>query len=146
VSYSNVQGGWPGIGNLNADPLFLNPGAGDFRLAAGSPCIDAGHNWAIAGLTDTDVDGYPRFAQDDPDQAPGCGLPAVVDMGACEYQGQPFPVKFGDIDGDGVVGINDFLVLLSKWGGCASPCCMADLDMDGQVGVTDFLIVLASWG
>jgi hypothetical protein len=25
VTYSDVQGGWPGEGNINADPLFANP-------------------------------------------------------------------------------------------------------------------------
>ena len=54
-------------------------------------------------------------------------------------------MRLGDIDGDGDVGINDFLLLLSKWGACEAACCLADLDMDGQVGVTDFLILLASW-
>jgi len=27
-------------------------------------------------------------------------------------------VCFGDLDGDGVVGINDFLALLANWGPC----------------------------
>ncbi|MHC5005781.1 MAG: right-handed parallel beta-helix repeat-containing protein [Planctomycetota bacterium] len=146
VSYSDVQGGWPGVGNINADPLLVDAGGGVLQLSAGSPCIDAGHNWAIAGLAGTDVDGHPRFASDEGDFDPGCGIPAVVDMGACEHQGQPFPVKYGDVDGDGLVGVNDFLLLLGEWGACDAACCLADLDMDGQVGVTDFLILLASWG
>ena len=29
-------------GNISADPLFENPSAGDYHLALGSPCIDAG--------------------------------------------------------------------------------------------------------
>ena len=87
-----------------------DPGNGDFRLSPGSLCIDAGHNWAIAGISDTDLDGNPRFAADENDFDPGCGVPAVVDMGAYEYQGDPFPVKLGDIDGG--VSITDFLTLL----------------------------------
>ncbi len=54
---------------------------------------------------------------------------------------------FGDIDGDGIVGINDFLALLAAWGPCPAPpqACPADLDGDNVVGITDFLLVLANW-
>jgi parallel beta-helix repeat protein/predicted outer membrane repeat protein len=43
LSYCNVKGGYPGLGNINADPQFVNPGSGDYSLGVGSPCIDAGH-------------------------------------------------------------------------------------------------------
>ncbi|HPF13940.1 MAG: right-handed parallel beta-helix repeat-containing protein [Planctomycetes bacterium] len=42
VSYSNIEGGFPGAGNFDADPLFWSPLQGDFHLMPGSPCIDAG--------------------------------------------------------------------------------------------------------
>ncbi len=53
----------------------------------------------------------------------------------------------GDLDGDGMVGITDFLLLLGAWGPCPAPpaACPADLDGDGMVGITDFLILLAQW-
>lgn len=41
VAYSDVQAGYPGTGNLLANPIFLDDQ--DFRLAANSPCIDAGN-------------------------------------------------------------------------------------------------------
>ncbi len=104
VSFSDVQGGSPGLNNIDADPLLVDPSAGDCRLQGGSPCIDAGYNGAVPqdaadldGDGDTtepaplDLDGNPRFA-DDPSsadcwQAPGeCGDPPVVDMGAYEIQ------------------------------------------------------------
>jgi hypothetical protein len=142
VTYSNVEGGWPGMGNIDADPLF----DADYHLTPGSPSIDAGHNWAIAGQADTDLAGQPRFADDPATADTGCGVPVVVDMGAYEYQGDPFPVRLGDLDGDGTVGVVDFLSLLADWGPCAEPCCLADLDLDGTVGVNDFLALLAGWG
>ncbi len=49
-----------------------------------------------------------------------------------------------DIDDDGMVGINDFLTLLSVWGICGG--CPADIDGDGMVGINDFLTLLAVWG
>jgi subtilisin family serine protease len=59
------------------------------------------------------------------------------------------PPRPGDLDEDGVVGILDFLTLLSQWGPCPEPCpphCLGDVDTDCDVGVTDFLILLANWG
>ncbi len=46
-----------------------------------------------------------------------------------------------DFDGDGGVGITDFLFLLGNWG---TP--NADTDGDGDTGITDFLGVLGNWG
>jgi predicted outer membrane repeat protein len=45
VTYSDVQGEeWTGMGNVDADPRFVDAEAGDFRLAKPcSPCVDAGH-------------------------------------------------------------------------------------------------------
>ena len=42
VTYSDIQGGWPGEGNLNTDPLFSDPDSGDYSLLKDSPCIDSG--------------------------------------------------------------------------------------------------------
>ena len=52
----------------------------------------------------------------------------------------------GDIDGDGLVGINDFLALLGAWGPCGDcGACPADLDGDCQVEIDDFLLLLGAW-
>ena len=54
-----------------------------------------------------------------------------------------------DLDGDGEVGIIDFLELLGAWGPCPDPCppfCFGDSDGDCQVGITDFLLLLGNWG
>lgn len=44
VNHSNVEGGWSGAGafNIDADPLYADAPAGNYRLLDGSPCIDAG--------------------------------------------------------------------------------------------------------
>ncbi len=55
----------------------------------------------------------------------------------------------GDLDGDGTVGIVDFLLLLAAWGPCSDPCppsCPGDLDGDCVVGIIDFLALLSNWG
>lgn len=67
VNYSDVQGGWDGTGNLNADPLFVGPGADDYHLAALSPCIDTGDPAFGAQPGDTDIDGQVRVWDGDGD-------------------------------------------------------------------------------
>lgn len=42
-TFSDIQGGWEGEGNIDADPLFANPLLNDFHLTEYSPCIDAGN-------------------------------------------------------------------------------------------------------
>jgi len=50
VTYCDVQGGWPGIGNIDADPIFMGPEKEDFYLRWRSRCIDTGDPF----LTDPD--------------------------------------------------------------------------------------------
>jgi hypothetical protein len=42
ATWSAVPAGTPGVGNVFDDPLLWNVGGRDYRLQAGSPCIDAG--------------------------------------------------------------------------------------------------------
>ena len=55
VTYCDIQGGYSGEGNIDADPLFV--GSGDYHLTEESPCIDAGTS---EGAPDTDIDGNSR--------------------------------------------------------------------------------------
>lgn len=92
VTYSCVQGGWPGVGNIDVDPRFVSAAAGDLRLGAGSPCIDAGNNALVPADMVTDLLGFTRFFDDPnvddcrwlPDT---CGTAPIVDMGAYESSG-----------------------------------------------------------
>ncbi|MHC4556456.1 MAG: right-handed parallel beta-helix repeat-containing protein [Planctomycetota bacterium] len=82
VNYSVVQNGYPGINNINANPMFVDhDGADDcvgtmdddLRLQSSSPCINAGENIAVPIAFGTDRRGLPRIAQ------------GLVDMGAFEW-------------------------------------------------------------
>ena len=88
VAYSNVQGGWPGDGNIDADPLFVDPDNGDYRLGPGSPCIDAGDNTLAACLL-SDLDGNERLFDDPRTRDTGLGRAPIVDMGPYEYLSPP---------------------------------------------------------
>ena len=58
-----------------------------------------------------------------------------------------FPSATGDLDGDGMVGLSDLVILLANWGPCAD-CddCPADLNDDCAVGMADLLLLLGNWG
>ncbi len=166
VSYSDVQGGYSGQGNVNADPLFVDadgpdgaPGTldDDLRLLATSPCIDAADNTAVPpdetdldgdGDTDEpipfDVDGNPRFIDDPWSPDTGAGDCPMVDMGAYEFQDGSADCCPADFDGDGAVGAADLAELLGSWGPCEG--CPADLDGDGTVGAFDLALLLGGWG
>ncbi|MHC4075402.1 MAG: LamG-like jellyroll fold domain-containing protein [Planctomycetota bacterium] len=81
VTYSNIQGGWTGEGNIDVEPLFAAPD--DYHLVFGSPCIDAGTNDPPGGLPTTDLDGISRPFDGDLDSI------AVADMGAYELLRNP---------------------------------------------------------
>jgi|GEM_PF-4572216 len=72
-TYSNIEGGRAGIGNVDADPLFVDAAAADYHLLPGSPCIDTGDDTAVPAVINTDLAGKPRITGD------------AVDMGAFEY-------------------------------------------------------------
>lgn len=66
VEYSDVQGGWTGVGNIDADPRLVEGPLGDSYLshiAAGqpqqSPCVDAGDPSAAVPEGTTRTDGVP---------------------------------------------------------------------------------------
>lgn len=83
ITYSMVQGGYPGMGNLTADPQFVSPApfglapntSGDYHLKATSLAINRGDNEAIF-LIDKDLAGNLRGFSG-----------GRVDMGAYEFQG-----------------------------------------------------------
>jgi hypothetical protein len=77
VTYSDIQGGYEGEGNIDAYPWFVDPTNGDFHLGACSPCIDRGDNLA-PDLPDFDFEGDVRIWDGD-----GDGV-ASVDMGVDE--------------------------------------------------------------
>ena len=154
VSYSCVQGGHDGEGNIEADPVFFRnaePGPdglwgtsdddyGNLRLSPGSPCLDAADNTAVPDGVTVDLDGGPRFADDPGSADTGSGECPIVDMGAYEL---PTTCPW-DLNCDGDVRIEDFLIVLAQWG--TDPGGPPDFDDDGDVGINDFLELIANWG
>jgi parallel beta-helix repeat protein len=72
ITYSNIEGGHEGEGNIDSDPMFVDPDDGDFHLQIGSPSIDSGDNNAL-NLPTIDFEGDNRI------------INGIVDMGVDEF-------------------------------------------------------------
>jgi hypothetical protein len=77
LTYCDIAAGWPGTGNLDLDPRFRNPSAGDFSLDQQSPCREAGDP-ADRPLGE-DIAGNPRLLDGDLNSS------RRVDAGAYEF-------------------------------------------------------------
>jgi parallel beta-helix repeat protein len=86
VIFCDVQGGWPGMGNIDEDPLFAAPASGDVHLTAASPCIDSGDP-EQPKLPAKDFEGDPRCFPKNGKGMPlkGAAAQVIADMGADEY-------------------------------------------------------------
>jgi hypothetical protein len=118
VSYSDIRGGesaipgtglhkinW-GAGNIDANPVFVDGGGGDYRLTGSSPCIDSGAPYyQLWGHHFADANGECRLAA------------GGVDMGAYEYGSSP------DSDADLLADVDE--------SGYGSDAYFADTDGDG---------------
>lgn len=92
ANYINIDDPTGRDGNLSVDPQFVDRAAGDYRLACGSPAVDAGSGDDAVG---PDFEGDPRAFD-----ANGDGL-ALPDIGADEYlPDPPRPFRTLEVPGD----------------------------------------------
>ena len=117
-------------------------GTGGWVVNGGSFGDTAGRSISSAG--DVNGDGVDDIVIG----ADGGSPTGAPDAGKSYVVFSPAVRVLGDLNGDGIVGINDFLALLAAWGPCGDPCppsCAGDLDRDCTVGIQDFLLLLANW-
>jgi hypothetical protein len=96
LTYSDVEGGPAGLGNLDVDPVFVTCGRwvqradlnqpaqpgdpsalwikGDYHLTSDSPVVDKGDPATVTSVDETDLAGQPRIQGD------------RIDMGAFERE------------------------------------------------------------
>jgi subtilisin family serine protease len=86
ITYSNIQGGYFGLGNIDSDPCFVLPGYwntsgqwvdGDYRLLENSPCINTGDPNHITEPNETDLDANPRILDGCIDMGPYEAIPPI---------------------------------------------------------------------
>lgn len=117
---------WPlptvGKDNISSPPLFVNEGAGDFRLSPNSPCVDRGSNIYVKAFSD--LDGNPRI------------IGSVVDMGAYESKLQqtstavPVPCSW----------IDQYPAILDEYGGDYTEASKGDFDKDALSAWQEYVV------
>jgi hypothetical protein len=130
VTYCCIEGGWPGDGNINRYPEFVDREGGNYRLAKGSPCINSGDAMAAPAF---DVDGKRRHWD------------GKADIGAYEFASVPHTVP-GDTDGDSVVDGADLFFFSLWW---QQPCndtnFRCDTVVDDRIDQKDLTQLIKKW-
>jgi hypothetical protein len=154
VTHSIVEGGWPGAGNIDADPEIVDPAAGDFSPHPLSPALDAGFGGplskpgaspaALAAAFAMDATGAARVDLSCVPDA-GSGTVAYVDIGPIELQapgpctGEP-RFRRGDSNDDDSIDITDAVhMLLFLFQGTVTANCddARDVNDDGTANISD---------
>ncbi len=155
--YSLIGGSYPGLGNINLNPVF-EPDAGSvqfYRQAAGSPTIDRGEN-ASAAADELDLDGDTdegeaapmdllggaRFVDDPATIDAGSGTAPLIDMGASEYFVAAPGCNAADLaEPYGSLDFSDVIAFLTAFGTMG-----ADADIAEPFGQWDFSDVIGFLG
>jgi hypothetical protein len=148
VTYSDIQGGYEGLGNINADPCFADSSNGDYHLkseagrwnpnseswvtdAVTSPCIDAGNPGCPLG--------------DEPSDANNVRINMGAYGGTAEASKTPADWRsIADLTNDWAVDINDLGVFVSYWLDTGE-CIPSDLDRDESIDFVDYAIFAQQW-
>jgi hypothetical protein len=140
ITYNDVQGGWPGEGNIDTDPCFAQPGYWDQN---GTPDDSNDDFWvdgdyhlkSQAGRWDVNEGRWTRdeatsLCIDAGDPASPIGLEpfpngGIINMGSFggtaeaskSYFGEPVceTIVAGDINGDCIVNLIDFALIVFHW-------------------------------
>jgi len=160
IDYCCVEG-WSGtfggIGNFAADPLFVDPGRGDFHLqsrgwrwdaewsqwtydAATSPCVDAGN-------PGRPLEDEPSAVPDDPGNLLAQNV--RIDIGAYGGTAEASMAPHGwtllaDLDNDGRVSWPDLASVAADWQ-AAGANRSGDLSRNGAVDAGDFALLARQW-
>ncbi len=138
LNYCNILGGWtgPGIGNIDVDPLFAEPGVWHPDPQQGIPGTDF-HLKSTAGRWDPDLEYFAQDSEDSP----------------CIDSGDPSVVSFFESYGSG--GRINMGVYGNTWQASLTDRCsggyrgsgmlFGDINRDCTVNLADFAVTAENW-
>lgn len=135
ISFTNIEGGWIGIGNQNQNPFFQNPQQGDFHLKAASPCIDEGHPSDAFGFEPAFNGGRINMGRygNTPEATSYAPHPIIAHYApriACVLGGELLQIEgihFGPSQGSGTVTVDGTLLSINSWSDTLVICSLPSL-------------------
>jgi hypothetical protein len=148
VSYSCIDGGFAGTGNISSNPLFVDAVNQDYHVQSGSPCRDTGDRTLHPADTyDLDGDGNTTETLSRDLDVLRRIVNGQVDMGSYEWHRTCLPdvsPSSPGVAGNGVTDIDDLVTIITSWGDCDQ--CIGDVNDDGHVNIDDLVLVITGWG
>jgi hypothetical protein len=149
------QAGWPAQHVVDVD---IRESDGAIAVATQQP-----GTWPYTGGVSLSTDGGETWTHWTPHNSPlthwqvvdvefdndGDLWASPMSEGVVEIDLEPVnPQTPGDVNGDGVVNVDDLLAVITGWGACPTPPvpCPADVTGDGAVNIDDLLMVITNWG
>jgi parallel beta-helix repeat protein len=158
ITYSDIQGGgWPGLGNIDTDPCFVDADANDYHLKSEGWSWDTKRSrWTYDDVTSRCIDagnpGSPLGDEllsvpDDPNNEWGQNL--RIDMGAfggtAEASIPPYDwALLSDVTNDGISDFSDLEIFSSLWLNIGEHL-YADFNRDGIIDLFDFALLAQDW-
>lgn len=123
ITYSNVQGDYPGEGNFDEDPLFADPNNGDYHLKSQAGRYDPNtKTWIKDEVTSPCIDTGNPMSPIGHEPFPNGGIVNIGAYGGTaeaskSYFGKPVceTIVAGDINGDCKVDFSDFAIMALHW-------------------------------
>jgi parallel beta-helix repeat protein len=165
VTYSNIQGGYPGIDNIDNDPCFANPGywdsngtpvdvnddffvPGDYHLKSQAGRYDPSTQiWIYDDVSSLCIDaGNPGCPEANEPSPNGSRINMGAYGGTAEASKSPeYWRSIADMTNDWIVDSNDLKVFVDYWLETGE-CIPSDFDRSQFVDFNDFAIFGGQWG
>lgn len=147
ISYSDIQGGWLGIGNINVEPNFADVSSGDYHLKSQAGRWDPNsQTWVIDTNTSPCIDaGNPGCPVGDEPAPNGNRINMGAYSGTSEASKSPENWRsIADLTNNWAVDFNDLKTFVDYWLD-AGQCIPADLDRSQSVDFADFAVFTQQW-
>jgi thioredoxin 1 len=163
ITYSDVQGGWPGQGNIDAEPFFVSPGyrvaadprtgghafwvEGDYHLQSETGRWDPdSQSWVKDGVTSPCIDAGDPASDCTAELWPHGGCINIGALGSTPEASMSLSDvgNVADLNIDDIVDLQDFANLARCWQ-MEQALLPEDLDRDGTVGLIDVAVFAEHW-